>query len=180
MNLRHSQIRRRVASSSINSARQRRLGFETLEARYALVGDFQSAVQLLYAQNILDSIRTAYDSSGNLFVSGTYSNDVNFDPTNSPGSPYTVSTLAGFLAKYTTTGTLLWVHTFDAGVVSEITSLAVDSNDNANIVGRIRGTQDFDFTSGTTSLTTYDTNTDCAFVAQYSSSGALGWALKGD
>jgi hypothetical protein len=169
---------RRIVSS--NSARSRRLQYETLESRYVLVGDFQSAAQLISAQSLLGNIDTAYDSTGNLYVGGTYVNNANFDPTHSPGAPFNELSSAGFVAKYDSTGTLLWVHSFDACPASAVTGLAVDTSNNVIILGRYRGTQDFDPSTGTTSLTTNNVNVNNVFVAKYASSGAFVWALQGN
>lgn len=106
----------------------------------------------------------AVDSSGNLYLTGSFAGTANFDGTFLSGSGADV-----FLAKYSSAGTLQWVrkgggiyYDFSAGV-------ALDSAGNSYVAGNINLTATF----GSVTLTN-----DGLFVAKYDTSGNLLWAKQ--
>jgi hypothetical protein len=107
----------------------------------------------------------AVDASGNVYVTGTVRGNVNFGLTELNANSNDI-----FLAKYTSTGDLLWVKL--AGGVGDDASAAVvlDGNSNAYIVGSYRNSATFD------TITLTSVGNDDGFIAKYTSSGNAIWA----
>lgn len=115
----------------------------------------------------------ALDPSSNIFVAGYIESPANFGTTVVSGSADTGQSSL-FLAKYDSSGTLLWVRSSETasqlGAFQVSESLTVDSSGNAYIAGRFTG----NLKLGTTTLTAgADGN---LFVAKYSPAGAVLWA----
>ena len=114
----------------------------------------------------------ATDAAGNVYVSGSFSGTVDFDP--GPGT----TTLAGggrFLCKFDTNGNLISAFGFP-GTLSIDFSMAVDAADNLYITGGFSGTADFDPGVGTFTMTSAG-STDI-FVLKLSPSGIFIWAKR--
>jgi hypothetical protein len=112
---------------------------------------------------------TACDLAGNGFVTGYFDTQASF------GS--TVVTSAGyrdmFVAKYSSTGNLLWVNS-GGGTGDDVgNAIATDVSGNCYVVGAFNGTASF----GTTTLTSIGSGD--WFVIKYDPSGNLLWAKKG-
>jgi uncharacterized protein (AIM24 family) len=122
--------------------------------------------------------RVALDASANCYVAGWSGGTTDFDP-----NPFSTSNLVAhstnaadvFLAKYTSAGSLLWMHGFGStnpgGAFNNIAAgLALDSDGSAFITGQFYGPDaDFDPSGDTAALTSMGQN-DC-FVAKYSPDG---------
>ena len=117
----------------------------------------------------------AADAAGNLYVAGTFSGTVDFDP--GPG----VSTLTSggtstddsYLARYTAAGALAWVGRL---VDTTAEALAVDAAGAVYVTGNFPGTTDFDLGTGVSNLQTGQYVS--AYVAKYNPDRTLGWAAK--
>lgn len=86
----------------------------------------------------------AVDGNGNVFVAGTFTQ--NFDI--NPDAPFEVIAFkpAGFdlyLAKFSSSGSLLWYQPIPSGDIISAASLATDSNNNIYMTGEWNGTVDF-------------------------------------
>lgn len=104
------------------------------------------------------------DSAGNVIVCGEFNNGINL------GSGLTLSGSSGlFLAKYDSSGRLLWSRTMAGSLYSTARSVTVDSQNNIIVAGGLGGTVDF----GGTILTA--ANSLSMYVAKYSSSNTLLW-----
>ncbi len=114
------------------------------------------------------------DSGGNSYLIGTFQGTADFDP----GAGTTNLTSAGgndvFIAKYDSTGALVWAKNAGGTDTDQAASVTVDSSGNSYVTGIFTGTADFDPGAGTTNLTSAG-ETD-AYIAKYDSSGALVWA----
>lgn len=122
------------------------------------------------------------DGNDNIIITGYFSGvNVDFDP--DTGTCY-LSSSAGtgsstdlFLAKYTSTGALLWA--FAAGYAtgtSDVGRALAIENDNIYVTGNFYGTVDFSHGAGTGILTS-NGGMDI-FVAKYNSSGVCQWAFN--
>ncbi|MDX2305113.1 MAG: fibronectin type III domain-containing protein [Microscillaceae bacterium] len=135
--------------------------------------------------------KMAADSQGNIYLYGNFSEPLDFDPgagvttrnpANSNGRPDI------YLAKYNTSGNLLFVHAI--GYTNSIAApsigadrLLLDENDNVYITGNFAGIFDFDPGAGDASRTSFgfDPNSNAFttdrdyFIAKYSSTGAYAY-----
>jgi Beta-propeller repeat len=114
----------------------------------------------------------AVDGSGNVVVTGNFTNTVDFG-----GGPLNASTSGGdiFLAKYGPSGAYLWAKHF--GGTSTFGSIAyavaVDSSGNPLLTGWINDFVDFGGGPLTALLNSYD-----IFVAKFNSAGTYQWAKR--
>lgn len=126
------------------------------------------------------------DSLGNVYVTGSFVNTVDFDP-----GPGVVSlTYNGlipatgadfFLVKFDINGDFLWVNSV-GGTKNDVgLNLAIDQQGNVSVVGIFEGTLDFDPGVGVLNLSTAplpasSVHSNDIFVANYSGTGNLNWA----
>lgn len=143
-------------------------------SRNVFVAKYNSSGSLVWARNYNakddNRYRIQVDSSGNLVLSGSFSNIVQFDS-------FTLETVgfsAVFVVKCNSTGAPLWAT--QAGFVPRTrvrsTDVAIDSFGNIYITGSFSGNVDF----GNYSLSS-DGGEDI-FVACYSSSGNVSWVKR--
>ena len=127
------------------------------------------------ASSVAQGGAVAVDASGNVFLSGTYTGTVNFDPNATDAAATFTSPQGGndvFIAKYDPNGNVLWVRDVagSAGAIDEGYALAVDGSGNVAVAGSFQNTATF----GTTALTSggsFD-----SFVTKLNSSGQFLWA----
>ena len=143
------------------------------------IAKYDSTGALVWAKNVGGTSSDtgssiAVDSNGNSYVAGTFEGTADFDP----GAGTTNLTSAGdtdlFIAKYDSTGALVWAKNAGGTDTDQAASVTVDSSGNSYVTGIFTGTADFDPGAGTTNLTSAG-ETD-AYIAKYDSSGALVWA----
>lgn len=116
------------------------------------------------------------DASGNIYATGGFSGTVDFDP--GPGTSNLTSSGSNdiFVAKYNSTGNLIWAKKFGGTSVDYGSSLGVDASGNIYVTGYFQGTADFDPDAGTfnlTSLGQYD-----IFNFKLTNIGNLVWAVS--
>ena len=114
------------------------------------------------------------DSSGNVYTTGYFFFDVDFDP----GAGSTELTSAGsndvFVSKLDPLGNFVWAKRF-GGPSSQVSfSIAVDDSGNVYTTGYFQGTADFDPGSGTSNLTSV--GSEDVFVSKLNSVGNFVWA----
>ncbi len=127
----------------------------------------------------------AVDAAGNIYVAGYFQSTVDFDPgperaeRTSAGDPSHPATGASavdiFLAKYDANGEFLWVDAIGDRGADMPHTIKLDHQGNVYATGYFSGLVDFDPSPGTANLAA-GIGRD-AFVAKYSSSGDLLWAL---
>ncbi len=117
----------------------------------------------------------AVDGSKNVYVTGYFEGTADFDP----GSGTSNLTSSGkediFIAKYDSSGALLWAHGIGGSADDRGYGIAVDASDNVYLTGYFRETVDFDPGPGANNLTS--AGREDIFFAKYNSSGELVWAL---
>ncbi|MCW3070150.1 MAG: hypothetical protein JWO44_40 [Bacteroidetes bacterium] len=115
------------------------------------------------------------DSHKNIVLGGYLIGTVNFDPT---GAAVPVSTINSyrdaFLAKYDSLGNYIWAKSFGSGGDDNVTSIAVDNNDNIFCSGFFRDTVDFDLSAGVSTMISAPYGS--AFLAKYDAAGNYLWA----
>lgn len=113
----------------------------------------------------------ATDSAGNLYVSGSFENAVDFDP--GPGSA--IATSAGnydaYFARFDTSGTISWVRSIGGGSYDAGSNISLDAGGNIYLAGYFRNTVDFDPGPGVYNITSARNND--AYFTRYDSTGNL-------
>lgn len=148
-------------------------------ARYRPDGSLLWAVSIESSEQVVAKSLGAADGFGLVCV-GTFSGDATFSSVD--GGDVTVltepdGTTAGFVARYTLDGTLLWVEHVETEASGEAECLAVSLRDDGLIAVGGRYYWSAEFSDGTmlTSDGWYD-----AFLATFSATGDLVWALTTD
>ncbi|MEO6302164.1 MAG: hypothetical protein ABIP51_03220, partial [Bacteroidia bacterium] len=118
----------------------------------------------------------ASDPSGNVYVAGSFSGTVDFDPS---AATVNLTGLSGsqdiFLAKYTSAGNFIWVKQI-AGTNTERPFDLVADASGAYLAGIFMGTIDFDPSAVTNATTSLGGGPDGdAFFAKYDVNGNLIW-----
>ena len=117
----------------------------------------------------------AIDKWGNIYVTGTFSNSVNFDRTTT--GTFTKTSNGGtdvFLAKFDPNGNITWVKTFGSTSNDEGTNVVINSLGEIIITGSFSGTVDFDPSSAIQNSTSNSNSTDI-FLTKFDSTGNLIW-----
>jgi hypothetical protein len=130
----------------------------------------------------------ATDSSGNVYVTGTYA-DATLTAYNSDGSPFatTLSALGGgdcFIAKYDSSGFVQWLTRIGSTNQDVGYGIATDTLSNVYVcgtcTGSLGGSTEFYNADGTLfgTLAPIGTTTPDAFVTKYDSSGTCQWMAR--
>ncbi len=103
------------------------------------------------------------DRFGNIYIIGAYESTTNFNGTNIHGN-------GSYLAKYTTSGSLMWVHALDTLHGAHASEITVSDSGSVFIAGNIYSQANFD--CATLNKGTSETQ----FIARYDSNGVCQWA----
>ena len=120
----------------------------------------------------------AVDSGGNSYVTGTFRGSATFGAGEATETTLTsAAQVEIFLARYDSTGALVWAKqasgtSFDFG-----NSIDVDASGNSYITGYFDGSATFG-AGGATATTLASSGQDDIFLARYDSTGALVWAKQ--
>jgi len=118
----------------------------------------------------------AVDATGNVYATGIFEGNVDFDP--GPGIFNITSRGKSdiFLSKYNSSGLFIWVKQFGGDSSDIVKSISIDLNDNICLAGSFKGSSDFDPGVTTFSLTSmYNRN---IFISKVNSSGDFIWAKQ--
>lgn len=110
----------------------------------------------------------AADASGNIYVTGYFSETTSFGTTNLVSS----GTEDVFVAKYTPAGALLWARRAGGNEYDEGRGIAVDGSGNVYVTGLFQNTASFPGTNLSSS------GASDVFIAKYNTQGTLLWARK--
>jgi len=118
----------------------------------------------------------AVDPTGSVFLTGSFSGTVDFDP----GAGINALTSLGgndvFLAKYSPAGALVWVDRIGGTGSERVTSLARDAVGNLYLGGAFDGSTDFDPGAGSQILTSL--GGEDGYVVKLSAAGDLLWSRR--
>lgn len=118
----------------------------------------------------------ATDAQGNVYVTGTFGDSIDFDPGISNDTlPADGETM--FVGKYDSSGIYQWAFATEGFGTSKGKHIAV-STKGVFVMGQFNGTVDFDPGIGVVSLTALSSNT--SFIARYDNFGNLIWVFKID
>ena len=147
-------------------------GLDTILIKYSSAGAVQWA-QLLGSTGEVWTTKDAVDAAGNVYVQGVFEQNMTIGNSNLVVNPAT-ATNNGFIAKFNSSGALIWVQQLGGGNVSE-GGVAVDPGGNVFVSGAFPGSLDF---GNGISLTNTAPNATFgnAFVARYNSLGVIQWA----
>ncbi|HEV8600748.1 MAG TPA: SBBP repeat-containing protein [Gemmatimonadales bacterium] len=117
----------------------------------------------------------ARDSSGNLYLGGGFSGSTDFDPSTGLQVLTSVGGQDGYVAKYSSTGSLLWARRFGGAGTDEVNDLAVDAAGNVYAGGVFSGQADALPIAGPTILAAG--SAPDGFLFSLDAGGAVRWAL---
>jgi hypothetical protein len=113
--------------------------------------------------------KVAVDAAGNVYVSGKFDGNITIGTSNLVLS--TGSLDNSFIAKFNNSGALTWVQQLEGANVGNA-EVAVDQAENVYVTGSFKT----NLNCGSITLT--NAGSSDAFIAKYSSSGAIQWALQ--
>lgn len=111
--------------------------------------------------------------SGEVFIAGTFHGSVDFDPSSSQKILTSGNSDAGFIAKYTPSGTLVWAGELAGSGDVHINDIVVDSTAQIGVVGSFEDTADLDPSDGVHHATSKGGHD--IFVERLLPDGALQW-----
>lgn len=119
------------------------------------------------------------DSNGDLYLTGWFSDTVDFDPGSGTVNRVSNGGYDVFVAKFSPAKTYIASMSFGSSGNDFVHNLAVDWQGNVFLTGTFTGTVDFDPSEGVRNLTTHGTNGAYdIFTAMYSPTGILFWAFN--
>jgi hypothetical protein len=121
-----------------------------------------------------ESFAVTTDAAGNVYTAGYFQGTVDFDPGPGVASLTATGLYDGYLAKYTSSGDLVWVKHLSSSTNAEAYGwdLRVDAANNVYLTGAFTGAM----TLGTAVLTS--AGGDDGYVAKLDSSGDVLWARQ--
>jgi hypothetical protein len=139
--------------------------------------------QLLWAKAIGGTMEDegtgiAVDLEGNIYLTGFFRNSVNFGTIDNPAIlqvPGIFSSSNAFVAKYSSTGELIWVNQLGSDSNAQGQDIEIGFDGNVYLCGTYSGEVNFN-TQGSESLLTSINNGADIFMAKYTPEGALIWA----
>jgi hypothetical protein len=152
----------------------------------AVIAKYAPSGELIWAHRLGNTgsdwaTDVAIDPYGNVWVTGSYADTVDFDPGPGVANQTDVGAAGGFVLKLTGDGVFQWVGSIDGLNGERLEGLATDEIGNVFVIGQFNGTTDFDPGSGTFELTsqlnsTTGATTFDAFLAKFDSNGGFLWA----
>ncbi|MBN4052087.1 SBBP repeat-containing protein, partial [Cytophagaceae bacterium AH-315-L13] len=125
----------------------------------------------------------AVDQYGNVYVTGSFSNTVDFDPGSGTANLTSNGKNDIFFAKYDLNGNFIWVKNIGTSASDRGRGITIDTQGNLLIIGEFGfqsgGTADFDPGTGVADTANLTSNgADDIFFAKYDSSGGYLWAYN--
>jgi hypothetical protein len=116
----------------------------------------------------------ALDSSNNVYVAGSFTDTVDFNPAGPLHTNLTANGQDAFLCKYDKDGAFLWVRAWGSNGQDRVNTVDVDGKGNAYVIGCFNGTVDFNPEGPIhTTLTAVEQD---AFLCKYDKDGTFQWA----
>lgn len=144
----------------------------------AFVAKFTSSGNLLWAtyfggSNNEQGIALATDNSGNIYLAGYTSSTVGIATTGAYQSIQAGSDDA-FIAKFSSSGSLIWASYYGGTGMDRAYALAVDTGNNVYLAGSTRSSSDI-ATAGSHQASISSTSADEGFIVKFDSSGSRLW-----
>jgi hypothetical protein len=170
-------------SSGVSNAALPYDGFNTDEC---FVAKYSSAGAVLWAARIGSTgsdqgMGIATDTSGNVFVTGYYGATLtlyNTGGTTGATLAFNGNTEDGFVAKYTSAGTLSWAAQITSTGDDRGFAIATDTSGNVFVTGYYQAACTLYNANGTSGATLSSAGVVDCFLAKYSSAGAVLWVAQ--
>jgi hypothetical protein len=120
-----------------------------------------------------DALSVATDSAGNLYVTGLFSDTVDFDPGTGTDNHSSNGYSDAFLTKFDSSGNFIWARTWGGPWLDHGYSVAIDGSGIVYVTGDFAGVVDFD-PSGNIDYHISNGNPD-VFLCRYDSDGNYLW-----
>lgn len=117
------------------------------------------------------ALDVAADGSGNIYVTGQFTDTITFDVTHTNNMYNAI-----FLIKYNSSGAEQWFRVIGGGSMNVANAIATDNNGNILLAGDFQGTLNFFSAPSTTTMT--GTYFNRIFVAKYDGSGNKIWSSQ--
>jgi hypothetical protein len=117
----------------------------------------------------------AIDPMGDIYISGDFSGNTDFDPANMGGEFTAVGIRDGFVAKVAANGDFQWAAQLENSVTLEGKAIAVNAAGETFTTGKFWGTADFD--PGASVANETAVGADDTFVLKLNPAGELAWVL---
>ena len=118
----------------------------------------------------------AVDSSGNVYVAGSFSGTADFDPGSGTANLSAVGFEDGFVLKLNANGAYQWGKRIGGSSADYARGVAADSSGNVFTTGYFQGTVDFDPGAASANLASAGGND--AFLQKLDSDGNYAWAIR--
>ena len=121
----------------------------------------------------------AADNSGNIYLAGFFQGTATFGVVT--GNPVTLTSAGSndfFLAKYDSTGALIWVRGVGGAGADQNRHLELDGSGNVIVNGFFTGTVTFGLGGATPTVTLTSAGSDDIFIAKYDPNGSLLWVTQ--
>ncbi len=118
----------------------------------------------------------AIDASGNVYATGNFEEEADFDPGSSTAIYTATGFRDGFVLKYDASGNFQWVKQLENNNIIEGKSIAVDASGNCYITGKFWDTTDFDPGTGTHNITS--AGADDTFLLKLDAAGNFTWVKQ--
>ncbi len=115
------------------------------------------------------------DNHGNIISAGYFYNTVDFDPSNNTNNKTAVGYADNYIAKFTSSGNLLWAISFGSTGIDIPHSVITDANNDIILCGYFSNTCDFD--PGTAVVSKTSSGGRDAYIAKYDASGNFVWVF---
>ncbi len=115
------------------------------------------------------------DAEGNLYLSGLFYGDIDFDPSDDANILSDAGSYDLFFAMYSGSGDMFWAYSIGSENQDAAYGIAVDQNYDVYITGTFSGEADFDPDDASETLLTPIGSWDI-FFAKYNESGEFQWA----
>ncbi|MBW4422621.1 MAG: SBBP repeat-containing protein [Myxacorys californica WJT36-NPBG1] len=127
--------------------------------------------------SLVTESKTVVDGAGNVYITGSFTGTVDFDP---GAGTMTLTSVSGsddiFVSKLDAGGNFLWAKRLGGSNVDQATGLSVDGSGNVYTTGTFQGTADFDPGEGTMTLTSVSSHSTDIFISKLDAGGNFLWA----
>lgn len=154
-------------------------GHESNGGRDIFFAKYSSTGALIWVNTIGGTLQDegralALDNAGTIYITGSFRDSADFDPSPSVTKLGAVGNTDVFMAKYDNAGNLIWAKSMGGNLQDEALDIKINSAGNIVLSGYFNGTADFDPSPAVLNLTSAGSGD--IFLASYDSNGNILWA----